>query len=117
MSSSLFLCPHPSLYVLIPLYMSSSLFLCPHPSFYVLILLYMSSSLFTCPHPSFYVLIPRSRETHKVAVIYVAEGQEDKQSILCNTQASECFECFVAGIGWEVCSIYENENKVNEQFN
>lgn len=30
-------------------------------------------------------------------MIYVAEGQEDKQSILSNTGGSEAFEDFVAG--------------------
>ncbi|KAK6054004.1 Rap/ran-GAP [Cooperia oncophora] len=39
-----------------------------------------------------------AREVHKVAVIYVADGQEDKQSILSNTTASPCFERFVAVI-------------------
>ncbi|XP_067682813.1 ral GTPase-activating protein subunit alpha-1-like isoform X5 [Haliotis asinina] len=42
------------------------------------------------------------RETHKIAVIYVAEGQEDKISILSNSSASKAFEEFVAGLGWEV---------------
>ena len=42
------------------------------------------------------------RETHKIAVIFVAEGQEDKISILSNTGGSEAFEEFVAGLGWEV---------------
>ena len=42
------------------------------------------------------------RETHKIAVIYVAEGQEDKNSILLNTSGSKAFETFVAGLGWEV---------------
>ncbi|XP_022332235.2 ral GTPase-activating protein subunit alpha-1-like isoform X3 [Crassostrea virginica] len=44
----------------------------------------------------------KCRETHKFAVIYVAEGQEDKNSILSNCQASKAFEDFVAGLGWEV---------------
>ena len=44
----------------------------------------------------------RGRETHKIAVIYVAAGQEDKISILSNTSGSEAFEEFVAGLGWEV---------------
>ena len=44
----------------------------------------------------------KGRETHKIAVIYVAEGQEDKISILSNTSGSELFEEFVAGLGWEV---------------
>lgn len=48
-------------------------------------------------HPLFY-----SRETHKIAVFYVAEGQEDKHSILTNTGGSQAYEDFVAGLGWEV---------------
>lgn len=43
-----------------------------------------------------------SRETHKIAVIYVANGQEDKQSILSNTLGSRAFEDFVSGLGWDV---------------
>ena len=43
-----------------------------------------------------------SRETHKIAVIYVAEGQEDKLSILSNCGGSKEYEDFVAGLGWEV---------------
>ena len=38
----------------------------------------------------------------KFSVIYVAEGQEDKQSILSNSCGSVAFEDFVAGLGWEV---------------
>ncbi|XP_068249956.1 ral GTPase-activating protein subunit alpha-2 isoform X1 [Palaemon carinicauda] len=44
----------------------------------------------------------KCRETHKLAVIYVAEGQEDKMSILSNSGGSAGFEEFVAGLGWEV---------------
>ena len=44
----------------------------------------------------------RCREAHKIAVIFVGEGQEDKQSILSNTSGSPGFEDFVAGLGWEV---------------
>lgn len=44
----------------------------------------------------------KCRETHKIAVIYVAEGQEDKNSILTNCGGSQEFEEFVAGLGWEV---------------
>ena len=44
----------------------------------------------------------KGRETHKIAVIYVGAGQEDKISILSNTSGSEAFEEFVAGLGWEV---------------
>ena len=43
-----------------------------------------------------------SRQTYKVAVLYVALGQEDKRSILRNTCGSREFEDFVAGLGWEV---------------
>lgn len=43
-----------------------------------------------------------SRETHKIAVFYVAEGQEDKHSILTNTAGSQAYEDFVSGLGWEV---------------
>ncbi|XP_067941820.1 ral GTPase-activating protein subunit alpha-1-like isoform X3 [Watersipora subatra] len=42
------------------------------------------------------------RETHKFAVVYVANGHEDKQSILSNSSASSAFERFVSGLGWEV---------------
>lgn len=44
----------------------------------------------------------KCRETHKIAVIYVADKQEDKNSILLNKSASEGFERFVAGLGWEI---------------
>ncbi|CAD6196284.1 unnamed protein product [Caenorhabditis auriculariae] len=43
-----------------------------------------------------------SREVHKVAVIYVGEGQDEKTSILSNTTASAEFDTFVAELGWEV---------------
>lgn len=43
-----------------------------------------------------------SRETSKIAVLYVAPGQEDKHSILSNSAGSRAFEDFVAGLGWEV---------------
>uniref|UniRef100_A0A1I7WFX7 Rap-GAP domain-containing protein n=1 Tax=Heterorhabditis bacteriophora TaxID=37862 RepID=A0A1I7WFX7_HETBA len=43
-----------------------------------------------------------AREVHKVAVIYVGDGQEDKQSILSNTSASPEFDSFVQELGWEV---------------
>lgn len=47
-------------------------------------------------------LFSSSRETHKIAVFYVAEGQEDKHSILSNTSGSQAYEDFVSGLGWEV---------------
>jgi len=43
-----------------------------------------------------------SRATYKVAVLYVAPGQEDKAAILSNTNGSRYYEEFVAGLGWEV---------------
>ncbi|XP_019882116.2 probable Rho GTPase-activating protein CG5521 isoform X6 [Camponotus floridanus] len=44
----------------------------------------------------------RSRETHKIAVIYVSQGQEDKNSILSNITASKEYESFIARLAWEV---------------
>ncbi|KAK0164383.1 hypothetical protein PV328_003019 [Microctonus aethiopoides] len=44
----------------------------------------------------------RSRETHKMAVIYVSHGQEDKNSILGNITGSKEYESFVARLAWEV---------------
>ncbi|XP_057337065.1 ral GTPase-activating protein subunit alpha-1 isoform X2 [Microplitis mediator] len=44
----------------------------------------------------------RSRETHKMAVIYVGPGQEDKNSILGNVIGSKEYENFVARLAWEV---------------
>ncbi len=43
-----------------------------------------------------------SRETHKIAVFYIGEGQEDKCSILSNSAGSQAYEDFVSGLGWEV---------------
>uniref|UniRef100_A0A672JCK2 Rap-GAP domain-containing protein n=1 Tax=Salarias fasciatus TaxID=181472 RepID=A0A672JCK2_SALFA len=42
------------------------------------------------------------RETHKIALFYIGEGQEDKCSILSNSAGSQAFEDFVSGLGWEV---------------
>ncbi|XP_077394615.1 ral GTPase-activating protein subunit alpha-2 isoform X4 [Festucalex cinctus] len=42
------------------------------------------------------------RETHKIAVFYIGEGQEDKCSILSNSGGSQPYEDFVSGLGWEV---------------
>lgn len=44
----------------------------------------------------------RCRETHKVAVVYVAAGQEDKNSILSNQGGSAPYEQFLAALAWEV---------------
>ncbi|CRL05977.1 CLUMA_CG018909, isoform A [Clunio marinus] len=44
----------------------------------------------------------KCRETHKMAVIYVANGQEDKNSILRNSSGSSTYEMFVSALGWEV---------------
>ncbi|PIO53551.1 hypothetical protein TELCIR_25109, partial [Teladorsagia circumcincta] len=46
-----------------------------------------------------------------VAVIYVADGQEDKQSILSNTTASPCFERFVSELGWQVHVVWSEHSK------
>ncbi|CAD7084282.1 unnamed protein product [Hermetia illucens] len=46
--------------------------------------------------------IQKCRETHKMAVIYVACGQEDKNSILKNTCGSSTYEMFVSALGWEI---------------
>lgn len=42
------------------------------------------------------------RESHKIAVIYIAEGQEDKRSILSNAAGSPAFEQFISELAWEV---------------
>uniref|UniRef100_A0A8D1KHI7 Rap-GAP domain-containing protein n=1 Tax=Sus scrofa TaxID=9823 RepID=A0A8D1KHI7_PIG len=47
------------------------------------------------------------RETHKIAVFYIAEGQEDKCSILSNERGSQAYEDFVAGLGWEVMHVVQ----------
>jgi Rap/ran-GAP len=44
----------------------------------------------------------KCRETHKMAVIYVANGQEDKHSILRNSCGSSTYEMFVSALGWEI---------------
>ncbi|ALC45606.1 CG5521 [Drosophila busckii] len=46
--------------------------------------------------------LQKCRETHKMAVIYVAAGQEDKSSILRNTSGSSMYEMFVSALGWEI---------------
>lgn len=64
-----------------------------------------------------------SRETHKIAVIFIAQGQEDKNSILSNNAGSQGFENFVAGLGWEVSGshialifIFFSSLKIESQF-
>ncbi|XP_057662756.1 ral GTPase-activating protein subunit alpha-1 [Diorhabda carinulata] len=42
------------------------------------------------------------RETHKFAIIYVAPGQEDKNSVLSNQSGSVAYEQFLAALAWEV---------------
>ncbi|XP_046849853.1 ral GTPase-activating protein subunit alpha-1-like isoform X3 [Xenia sp. Carnegie-2017] len=44
----------------------------------------------------------KSRETHKIAVFYVAPGQEDKTSIMSNSSGSKEYENFISGLAWEV---------------
>lgn len=46
--------------------------------------------------------LQKCRETHKMAVIYVASGQEDKNSILRNSCGSSVYEMFVSALGWEI---------------
>uniref|UniRef100_A0A8C2F949 Ral GTPase activating protein, alpha subunit 2 (catalytic) n=1 Tax=Cyprinus carpio TaxID=7962 RepID=A0A8C2F949_CYPCA len=49
------------------------------------------------------------RETHKIAVFYIGEGQEDKYSILSNTEGSQAYEDFVSGLGWELRHLGNDE--------
>ncbi|XP_050439323.1 ral GTPase-activating protein subunit alpha-1 isoform X2 [Adelges cooleyi] len=42
------------------------------------------------------------RDTHKIAIIYVADGQEDKVSIISNTGGSQAYEDFISALAWEV---------------
>uniref|UniRef100_A0A8C7T0R8 Ral GTPase activating protein catalytic subunit alpha 2 n=1 Tax=Oncorhynchus mykiss TaxID=8022 RepID=A0A8C7T0R8_ONCMY len=46
--------------------------------------------------------VGEKKETHKIAVFYIGEGQEDKCSILSNSAGSQTYEDFVSGLGWEV---------------
>lgn len=47
-----------------------------------------------------------SRDTHKIAVVYVAPGQEDQCSILMNSSGSMDYENFLASLGSEVRTLY-----------
>lgn len=42
------------------------------------------------------------RETHKIAIIYIGEGQEDKMSILSNEFGSKDYEEFLNALAWPV---------------
>ena len=42
------------------------------------------------------------RETHKIALIYIAKGQEDKQSILSNEKGSKDYHDFLNALAWPV---------------
>ncbi|KAG9294631.1 hypothetical protein G9A89_008110 [Geosiphon pyriformis] len=42
------------------------------------------------------------REVVKIALLYVAPGQEDEQSILHNINGSSMYDEFVASLGWEI---------------
>lgn len=42
------------------------------------------------------------RETHKIALIYIGPGQEDKQSILSNEKGSKDYEDFLSTLAWPV---------------
>ncbi|XP_055335295.1 ral GTPase-activating protein subunit alpha-1-like isoform X2 [Paramacrobiotus metropolitanus] len=43
-----------------------------------------------------------NRDFQKIAVIYVARGQEDKMSIMTNNYGSEAYERFINRLGWNV---------------
>ncbi len=43
-----------------------------------------------------------SRETFKIAILYVAQGQEGEQAILRNSKGSAAYNRFVQDLGWEV---------------
>ena len=43
-----------------------------------------------------------SRETHKIALIYIAEGQDEKISILSNERGSQDYEDFLSMLAWSV---------------
>ena len=43
-----------------------------------------------------------SRETHKIAIIYIGPGQQDKNAILSNEIGSEDYEAFLNSIAWTV---------------
>ena len=62
---------------------------------------------------SLYLLYQKCRDTHKMAVIYVAEGQEDKISILSNSGGSEGFEViYLDQIYLEVLNDYNDFDKL-----
>ncbi|EFC50362.1 rap/ran GTPase-activating protein [Naegleria gruberi] len=42
------------------------------------------------------------RETHKVGVVYVKEGQDDQQDLFLNAEGSEQYTSFVKSLGWNV---------------
>ncbi|CAO3569063.1 unnamed protein product [Mortierella alpina] len=42
------------------------------------------------------------RETFKIAILYVAQGQEGEQAILRNSKGSAAYNRFVQDLGWEV---------------
>lgn len=52
-----------------------------------------------------YCMTQCCRDTHKIAIIYVAEGQEDKVSIISNTGGSQAYEDFISALAWEVLII------------
>ncbi|EUB63833.1 Ral GTPase-activating protein subunit alpha-1 [Echinococcus granulosus] len=44
----------------------------------------------------------RSRQTHKIALVYIGPGQEEKQDILSNLRGSIEFQRFVSNLGWPI---------------
>lgn len=56
-------------------------------------------------YDNFVYYIQYCRDTHKIAIIYVAEGQEDKFAIISNTGGSQAYEEFISSLAWEVKTI------------
>lgn len=46
------------------------------------------------------------RESMKIGVIYVKEGQETQHSILANDNCSKPYLDFIEGLGWNVCFFF-----------
>jgi hypothetical protein len=47
-------------------------------------------------------MIKYSRETHKIAVIYIGDGQEDRLTILSNEHGSQDYEDFINQMTWPI---------------
>ncbi|KAF0981277.1 hypothetical protein FDP41_012537 [Naegleria fowleri] len=42
------------------------------------------------------------RETHKVGIVYVKEGQDDQQDLFMNVEGSDQYNAFVNSLGWTI---------------